>query len=127
MFSFRLFTTFERRKALNSLNKNKSLCPLTIPAWALKDSAYVLADPICFFFNGFHEQNRLSSLLKLSNITTIYKKRGNEHSLNYNPISITPALSKVLEILLEDQIEEHLSKYNLLSKAQLGSEKFFNN
>ena len=125
LFSFRFFTTFECRKALNNLNKNKPLGPSTIPAWALKDGAHILAEPLCFLFNGFLKQNKFPSLLKLANITPIHKKGDTENPLNYRPISITPALSKVLEILIKDQIEEHLSKYNLLSKTQFGFRKKF--
>ena len=126
MFSFRFFAaTFECRKALNNLNKNKPLDPSTTPAWALKDGAQILAEPICFLFNGFLKQNKLPSLLKLANITPIHKKGDTENPLKYRPISITSALSKVLEILIKDQIEEHLSKYNLLSKTQFGFRKNF--
>ena len=75
MFSFRFITTFECRKALNNLNKNKPLDPSSIPAWALKDGAHILAEPICFLFNGFLKQNKFPSLLKLANITSIYKKK----------------------------------------------------
>ena len=125
MFSFRFFATFECRKALNNLNKNKPLDPSTFPAWALKDGAHILAEPICFLFKGFLKQNKFPSLLKLANITPIHKRGDTENPLNYRPISITPALSKVLEILIKDQIEEHLSKYNLLSKTQFGFRKNF--
>ena len=95
----------------------------TIPAWALKDGAHYLAEPICFFFNGFLKQNKFPSLLKLANITPIHKKEDTENPLNYMPISITPALTKVLEMLMKDQVEEHLPKYNLLSKTQCGFRK----
>ena len=125
MFLIPFFTTFECHKALNNLNKNKPLGPSTIPAGALKDGAYILAEPICFLFNGFLKQNKFPSLLKLSNIASIHKKGDTENPLNYRPISITPALSKVLEILIKDQIEEHLSKYKLLSKTQFGFRKNF--
>ena len=96
MFLIPFFTTFECRKALNNLNKNKPLGPSTIPAGALKDGAHILAEPICFLFNGFLKQNKFPSLLKLANITSIHKKEDTENPLNYRPISITPALSKLL-------------------------------
>ena len=99
--------------------------PSTIPAWELKDGAHSLAEPICFLFNGFLKQNKFPSLLKLANITPIHKKGDTENSLNYRPISITPALPKVLKTLVKDQIEEQLSKYNLLSKTQFGFRKNF--
>ena len=61
----------------------------------------------------------------MANITPIHKKGDTENPLIYRPISVTPALSKVLEILTKDQIEEHLTKYNLLSKTQFGFRKKF--
>ena len=61
----------------------------------------------------------------MANVPPIQKKGDTENPLNYRPISITPALSKVLEILIKDQIEEHLSKYNLLSNTQFGFRKNF--
>ena len=75
MFLFRFFTTFECRKALNNLNKNKPLGLSTIPARALKDGAHILAEAICFLFNGFIKQNKFPSLLKFANITPIHKKK----------------------------------------------------
>ena len=96
MFSFRFFTTFECRKALNNLNKNKPLGPSTIPARALKDGAHILAEPMCFLFSGFVKEIKFPSLLKFANITPIHKKGDTENPLNYRPISIMPALSKFL-------------------------------
>ena len=79
MFSFRFFTAFECRKALIKLNKNKPLVTSTIPAWALKVGAHNLAEPICFFFNGFLKQNKFPSLLKLAYITPNHKKEDTEN------------------------------------------------
>ena len=81
MFSLRFFTTFECIKALNNLNKNKQLGLSTVPAWALKDGAHILAKPICFLFNEFPEQNKFPSLLKFANITPIHKKGDTENPL----------------------------------------------
>ena len=57
------FSTFECRKALNSLNENKPLGPSTLPAWILKDGAHILAEPIGFLFIGFLKQKN-PALLK---------------------------------------------------------------
>ena len=39
---------------------------------------------------------------------------------HFRPISVLPALSKVLECVLHNQIVSHLAKYNLLSAHQSG-------
>ena len=125
MFSFRFFTTFECRKALNKLNENKPLDPSTIPAWALNDGAHVLGEPICFLFNGFLKQNKFPSPLKLANITPIRKKEDIENPLNYRPISIAPALSNFLELLMKDQIEEHYQNTTSYRIHSFDSERIF--
>ena len=47
-FHFRFITNLECLKTVNTLNPNKPLGPTSIPAWALKDGAYQLAEPLTF-------------------------------------------------------------------------------
>ena len=66
-------------------------------------------------------------VLKKADVTPIYKSGDTLNPLNYRPISITPALSKVFERLLANQINDYvkgpLHKNNLLSKNQFGFRK----
>ena len=75
MFSFQFFTTFECRKALNKLNENKPLDRSTIPAWALNDGAHILAELICFLFNGFLKQNKISFSIEVGKYYTNPQKK----------------------------------------------------
>ena len=50
----------------------------------------------------------------------IYKKGDCENPINYRPISITPALAKLFEKVLHEQISEYLSQQKLLSNTQFG-------
>ena len=43
---------------------------------------------------------------------------------NYRPISVLPAISKVMERILYNQLYEYLSLNNLLSEHQFGFQKF---
>ena len=52
-FSLQPIIIFECKKLLKRLNKNKPLGPSDIPAWALKDRLYLLAEPLCFMINAF--------------------------------------------------------------------------
>ena len=67
------------------------------------------------------EQN--PSQLKFAHISPLFKKGDNDNPLNYRPISLTPALSKVFEKLLKEQIEEYLHKANIYNKTQFGFQK----
>ena len=50
-FNFRFITKFECLRTIKTLNPNKPLGPTSIPAWALKDGAYQLAEPLTFLIN----------------------------------------------------------------------------
>ena len=43
---------------------------------------------------------------------------------NYRPISVLPAISKIMEKILYDQLYRHLSKFRLFSDSQFGFRKF---
>lgn len=58
--------------------------------------------------------------LKKSTITPIYKGGDREEMSNYRPISILPAISKIIEKLLNVRILKYLNKFNLLSPNQFG-------
>ena len=43
---------------------------------------------------------------------------------NYRPISVLPAISKIMERILYNQLCSYLTKFELLSDSQYGSRKF---
>ena len=52
-FNFLPVTLITCKKFVKELNINKPLGPSNIPAWALKDSISVIAEPLCFLINAF--------------------------------------------------------------------------
>lgn len=61
--------------------------------------------------------------LKQSIIIPIYKGGDRDDVNNYRPISILPAISKILEKLINIRLTNYLAKYNLLSNTQFGFRK----
>ena len=58
--------------------------------------------------------------LKVAKIIPIYKS-GNKYSFNnYRPISILPALSKIMEQIVCNRLVNYFEKYNILCKHQYG-------
>ena len=108
---------------LLDLNKDKPLGPSSLFAWALKLGAPELAKPLCFLFNEYLKAEQFPSQLKFAHITPLYKKDDSDNPLNYRSTSLTPALSKVFEKLLKEQIEEYLHKTNIYNKTQFGFRK----
>ena len=54
------------------------------------------------------------SILKLADITTVYKKDSRYEKGNYQNISVLPNLSKMFEIVLYDQISSFLKTFSLI-------------
>ena len=70
-----MFSESSQQESSQQTQKKQTIGSSTIPARALKDGAHILAEPICFLFNGFFKQNKFLSPLKLANITFLHKKR----------------------------------------------------
>jgi len=89
---------FEVYQKLIQINVHKSTGPDVIPNWLLKDMAPFIAEPICAIFNASVRQGHVPDLWKRANVAPVPKITvpNNIHS-NLRPISLTPALAKILE------------------------------
>jgi len=56
-------------------------------------------------------------------VTPIYKSGAHDSLDNYRPISVLPAVSKILERCVYDQLMEHLENHKLLTTCQFGFRK----
>ena len=58
--------------------------------------------------------------LKVAKVIPIYKSGNKNVFNNYRPISILPALSKIMENIVCNRLVNYLEKYNILYKHQYG-------
>ena len=119
-FDFRYSTSQDCLKVLMRLNPNKPQGPLKNPSCVLRDVAVHLAEPLTFLFTEYLKIQQCLSSLKKENISSHFKKVTEDHPLNCRPIPLTPALEKVFETLLKEQIIDFVHKSRLLSKIQYG-------
>ena len=56
-------------------------------------------------------------------ITPLFKEGDRNSAANYRPISILPAISKVMERIIHTQIHNHIPQHSLLLEAQFGFRK----
>jgi hypothetical protein len=63
------------------------------------------------------------SKLKKLVVKPIYKKGKKEEAINYQPITLVPAFSKVLEKVTGNQLIAFLEKHNIFNKSQYGFRK----
>jgi hypothetical protein len=69
------------------------------------------------------EKGIFPSKLKKSVVKPVYKNGKKEEATNYRPITLVPALSKVLEKVIANQLIAFLEKHNVLTKSQYGFRK----
>ena len=72
--------------------------PSKIPAWAIKDAKAALAEPPCYLNIQFITEGKIPEGLTKASVTPLFKKGNPEDPLNYMPISVTSALSKIFEV-----------------------------
>ena len=110
---------------LLDLNKDKPLGPSNLPAWALKLGAPELPKPLCFLFNEYLKAKQFPSQIKFTHITPLFKEVDIDNPLNYRPVSLTHALSKVFEEYLKSKLKISSQSQYLQQNAIWVPEKLF--
>ena len=111
----------DMKKLLEDLKSNKSPGPDEIHPQLLKECATQLATPFKLMFDLTLKEGKVPSEWKEAEITAIYKKKGSKKNpSNYRPISLTAVACKIMEKIIKKQLNEHLTKNNLLADEQYG-------
>ena len=120
-FSFSTVEKVDVIREIKNLSKKKAIQDNDIPVKILKDNVNFFADYICIFYNYTITTSKFPSVLKMANVTPIFKKGSKNKKENFRPVSILPVLSKIFEKLMS----KHLFTFfeNILSKFQCGFRK----
>lgn len=86
----------------------------------LKSIKEEIATPLSKFINQSFSTGIFPDLLKKARVVPIFKKGDETLVQNYRPISILPALSKIYERAMHDQITSYLDTHQLLNPNQYG-------
>jgi hypothetical protein len=92
----------------------------SISAIFLKMTKDKILQPLTDLFRICFEQGRFPKVFKRSLITPVHKSGDRDVVENYRPISVLPALSKILERMLNNRLVNFLNKFNILSSNQFG-------
>ena len=126
-FKFSYVSVLFVQKELLSLKRNKSPgidnLPPSLPPNLLKDGAREIAKPLWHLINQSLTESVVPTEWKHPKITPIHKSGTLENPDNYRPISVLPALSKILEKAVHQQLISYLEKHNLLSDKPFGYRK----
>lgn len=119
-FSFSIVSENKVFKYLEGLYTNKVVGLDGISSRFLKDSASIIADPLSHIINLSIIQGVVPDDFKSARVVPIYKMNDKTDVGNYRPVSILSVVSKVIERVIYDQLEEYLVKRNLLYDFQSG-------
>ena len=106
---------------MKRLNKNKASQKSGIPIIIIHENADISADFLAESLKGAIKTYNFRNSLKLADITPLHKKRRKGNKENYRPVSILPALSKILERIPFEQMSVYFDKF--LSDQQCGFRK----
>ena len=91
-------------KEIKKLGARKTAQSTDITVKILKKYVDIFGSYICDFFNDCVHRGDFPSILKLANITPVFKKGFKGSKDNYQPVSILPIISKIFEKFLCKQI-----------------------
>lgn len=107
-------------KIINNLNSSAASGLDKISVRFLQKCRTFLATKITELVNNMISSTTFEDSLKVAKIVPLYKAGNKQDKTNYRPISVLPALSKIPENVLNQQLKEYLFENNLLDSNQFG-------
>ena len=107
-------------EVLNNLKQKLSCGHDGISSRLLKASKTVVCKPLTLIINQTLTNGIFPDTLKIAKIIPLFKKGDKTLLENYRPISILPAISKIFERIMFNQIHNHFSMHNLFYSGQYG-------
>ena len=108
-------TTEEIIKITKNLKSSNSSGFDSINSKLLKSVISDIAPTLSHIFNRSLLTGIVPSLLKIAKVNPIFKADDNKMFSNYRPISILPAISKILEKIMYNRLFEFIDLHGILS------------
>ena len=94
-----------------------------IPIVILKRCSALISPILTQFYNSFMDEGLFPDLLKIGQISPIFKKGNPQLFDNYRPVSTLPVLSKIFEKIIYRRLYNFLIAKNVLYDKQFGFRK----
>jgi hypothetical protein len=107
-------------KIIENLKSKNSATKDGVSTRLLKIIKYELYKPITLIINQSLKTGIFPDKLKIAKVIPLFKKGDNSIFENYRPISILPAISKIFEKVIYNQISTYFKENNLLYNSQYG-------
>ena len=114
------FKAKDVKKHLRKLQPDKATGPDNIPAKVLKECSAELARPLSMLFQLCFNKGVFPSQWKIASVIPIHKRDSKSDPSMYRPISLLCIISKVMEAVINSQLQKYLLGSSLLSDRQFG-------
>ena len=89
-----------------------------VPGMLLKICADIIAPSLTHIINTSLATGCIPSSMKIANISPLHKGGDRLEPKNYRPVSLLPIVSKILERIVHEQVEDYLQQHSLLPCTQ---------
>lgn len=124
LFDFVTVNSDKVSEAIDSIKSKSSAGHDEMSSRSLKNLKNCFLEPLCIIFNQCIRKNIFPDNLKIAKVKPLFKKADNTRLENYRPISLLPAISKVFERLIHNQLVSYFEENNLFYKFQYGYRKY---
>ena len=107
----------------NSLKTKTSMGHDGMPTKMLKEIIQEISVPLCHILNKSIENGIVPKHMKIARVIPIYKNGNPNQFNNYRPISILPAISKLMEKAICNRLFTYLNQNDILFEQQYGFRK----
>ena len=119
-FSLSIVSEKEVLKVVNSIGVDKATGLDNFAAKFLKDGVNKLIEPLTHVINLSIHSGVVPEDLKTARVVPLYKKNDKTDPGNYRPVSILNIVSKILERLVYNKLQNYLTEKQLLYEFQSG-------
>lgn len=120
IFIFKYVSKVFVKNFLKSMKRTKATGLDELPPGLLRDCHQHLIDPLHHIINMSLQTGTVPSAWKKAKVIPLFKSGDKNNTDNYRPISVLPALSKLLEKAVHNQVSQYLEDNNLLNNFQFG-------
>ncbi|KAI8511966.1 hypothetical protein Bbelb_110660 [Branchiostoma belcheri] len=106
------------RKFLHRLKPDKATGPDEVPTRVLKEYCAELARPLSRLFSLCFNHGVFPSQWKCASVIPVHKRDSKSNPSMYRPISLLSNISKVMEAVVQTELQKYLLQNNLISDRQ---------
>lgn len=114
---------FDVKEAIFKLKDSSDLDYYCLNSFMVKASWESLIEPLTVLFNNCVNEGVWPDSLKITKIRPLHKKGDQNCPDNFRPIATIPVISKILEIIMKDRLNNYCENEHVFSDSQYGFRK----